>query len=189
MTAAIDWAHTDKARHDREVKAQKLVAAARELGVPPTDLDLTALGRSRRREVRKLAGVDSASEESWNEVVQILAEHMPADMPPAATPSRSRLVRRCYVPSCDVEDDTVLLYPGGPFCDAHQPGVLLGHGRPPRPRAGTTLADLRAARPAVAVVLDERVAAAKGKAHTAEARARLAEHVHRRFVAAQAGPR
>jgi len=173
----IDWAHTDKARHDREIKAQALAAAARELGLRSTDLEL---GRSGRGPVRQRCGFASVSEETWFEVVAILAETEP---PPVVRPPRE-----CWTPSCSTADETVHLYVSGPYCDVHAPWARNG-GRRPVPPPGTTLDDLRAAvrDSATAVLLPERILAAKKRAHTAAERARIAEHAHRLFLAGRLG--
>lgn len=69
MTAVLDYAHTEHAERRRAVKADRLAAAARDLGLMPFELAIiggTPSAESRRELVRKSAGMDRApSDETW----------------------------------------------------------------------------------------------------------------------------
>lgn len=143
MKAEVDWAHTDRARHDREVKARALAAAARGLGVPAAAL---AEYSEERPRVLAAAHLARASDETWFEACQLLA----AD-PPASGPRP----RACSVPGCSSD---ARLYLAGWRCDVHAPWAVDG-GHEPVPPAGSTLADLRAARAARLAAESEHAAA------------------------------
>lgn len=167
----LDFAQTDRARHDREIKAQALAAAAVRLGVPDDALSIEGPDRVR---VRREAGVRSASDETWSVVHFLLAEHDQQPQPPAPTRipdpgirvPESTGSRSCTVPGCGAP---ARLYLGGWRCDPHAPWAVDG-GHEPGPPPGTTLAELRAARgiapgafvPPPSTVVDDR-AVASGK--------------------------
>ncbi|WP_029292228.1 hypothetical protein [Cellulomonas sp. HZM] len=163
----VDYAHTRKAEENREKKAGALAAAARRLSVPAAGL---AVGTGNRRRVWKEAGLAHApSVETWHVAVQMMGE----GEPPAAGPRPRSCV---YHP-----DRPGRLYLEGWRCDPCSPWARRT-GSYPTPPPGTTLDDLRAARPpAVVIELDTRIEAAKRHADTAAARARVAEVAHRKY--------
>ncbi len=176
----IDWAHTQKAEHDRREKAAALAAAARELGVPVAGI---AVGGGRRRDVRKRAGIATASEATWHLVHELLTASSPSDRHP--TPARGvdadepRSCGRCGATSTPAVP--VRFYPAGWRCTPCSPAALAGHVIP-SPRPGTTAADLRSRRRAHDVALTPSIVAAKARARTAEERGRVAEAAHAIFL-------
>lgn len=172
----LDFAQTDRARHDREIKARALAAAAVRLGVPDDALSIEGPDRVR---VRREAGVRQASDETWS-VVHFLLSERDQQQPPASAPipdpgvrvPESTGARSCTVPGCGAPGR---LYLGGWRCDPHAPWAVDG-GLEPAPPPGTTLAELRAARgiapgafaPPPATVVDDRaVASGKRRSTTA----------------------
>lgn len=178
--SAPDFAHTDRARHDRETKARALAAAAEELGLTS---DALVFPGSARRDVLHLAGVASASEETWSVVHFVMAEHA-ATQPQSPAPAPTQ-VERCTVPQCGQPGR---LYLAGVRCDTHAPWAVNG-GHEVHPPPGTTLADMRAARgiatgayqpPATTLVDDRAVASGKRRSTTAVYQAARAQQASRR---------
>lgn len=129
-----DFAHTSRARADREVKAAALAAAAAAQGLGPSDL---SAGGEHRRDLLRAAGYKRASEESWHAAAVILA-----DMVDRTPPGAPRGQHRC---SCGAPASAGL-YLSGYKCPSCTPAALAGHPEPPRPPVGTTAAELRARR-------------------------------------------
>lgn len=65
----VDYAQTAVAQRNREVKAARLVRAVEQLGLSIADLDMAA---GRRQEIRRHAGVDRTSEDTWYMVEETL---------------------------------------------------------------------------------------------------------------------
>ncbi|GAA4627300.1 hypothetical protein [Cellulomonas oligotrophica] len=175
----IDWAHTQRAEHDRTLKAKALAVAARELGVPAAGL---VVGGGGRRAVRRHAGLASASEETWHAASQLLAADAPPERP------RPRACARC-----GHGERPVRLYLCGWRCDPCSPAALAGCSVP-APRADLTADALRARRAAALVPdLDPDLATAKASTRSAIERGRIAETAHQRLIARRAreggGPR
>ena len=121
MTADVDYAHTARARANREQKASALAAACARLGVSSSGI---AVGGGHRREVWRAAGLTRApSEETWSVVAAILGPDVPA---PAAVAARPRTVRpsgsgpgRCR----HGHDAPSRFYMGGWLCAEHSPAA------------------------------------------------------------------
>lgn len=173
----IDWSHTQKAEHDRTVKARRLANAARALNV---DADgLTVGSTAARNAVRLHAGLPrKVSEETWFATCQLLTETDAAPQPAAPSPAPRR-VRPCA--RCGATKD-VRTYLNGPACPRHTPAALAGHQEPQAPPQRPRVARLTSRTAAViAVEQDTRLQSAKRHAHTAAERARVGEHAHRLY--------
>lgn len=171
----VDYAHNHRAERNRHAKATALAAVARQLGVTSSSL---AVGRGRRRDVWKAAGLTRApSEDTWLAVVDVLGLDEPA---PLRGPGRGTCLWH--------PDRPGRLYLGGWRCGECSPAALAG--RPTvRPPAGTTLADRRDTRAGGAAVdeLEPWIVAARRTGRTAAARAELATRVYRRGRSSKPG--
>ncbi len=169
----IDWQHTQKAKHDRTIKAAALAAAARRLHLRADDL---VVGSGNRRRVRVEAGIQTASEDTWHAAHQLLtADPTPA---PVTRPAPVCGLGAPYPASS--HHGEVHLYPGGPLCDAHSPWAMAGKPRPVPPPIPPEIARRRALTPATGprhtLVDDRAIASGKRRASTTtRAAARAAE--------------
>jgi len=182
VTADVDYAHTARARANREQKASALAAACARLGVSSSGI---AVGGGHRREVWRAAGLTRApSEETWSVVAEILGP-VPTEAPSEARSSASapRSVRpsgsgphRCRYG----HDAPARLFMGGWLCAEHGPPPA------PVPPPGSTLAERRARRggwvgaPSSTVVDERAIASGKRRSTpTAFRAARAAQDARR----------
>ena len=174
MTHTIDFAHTPTARANRERKANVLATVRLELGITPTDLDI---GGGRRRDAWRAAGLTrNPSEDTWHVTATILNELTP----PAPTTTHTDLPARARGECLYGCPGSARLYMRGWLCPEHAPPP------PPTPPAGTTAAEIRAARglggesPSWTVLDDRAVASGKRRSSPRTFRAaRAAEDARR----------
>ncbi|WP_053207973.1 hypothetical protein [Jiangella muralis] len=144
MTAPVDFAHTEQARRNRAAKAAALAAYCQTNSIGP---EIVAAPAARQRAVCRDAGVNTASDDTWYAVADLLidaepaapaAVEAPAPAGPAYPTSRSQQLPPGIGWCWDATSDGYCWRPapGGYYCPEHR-------NTPPTPPPGTTLADLR----------------------------------------------